>query len=248
MNKSDVFSNFLDSFETSELKLYCKDMIEISPDYIWEIPASTSFKYHNATQCQPGGQLYHILMACEIMNYVLELEYVQNKYSKPKQRDCFRTAICLHDMIKCGHEGGQYTIHEHPVLAQKWIEQTKVKHDINDKLKQYIGRLVASHSGQWTKSNKSSVILPTVENDEQFLIHLCDYLGSRANLDMIYDDSIKNKITSFQSLPDINEYKLTFGKHSGKTLPEIQQEDSSYIDWMKTQSLKYPVGELIKQL
>ena len=158
------------------------------------------------------------------------------------------TAICLHDMIKCGQDGGQYTVHEHPILAQKWIEQTKVEHDINDKLKQYIGRLVASHSGQWTTSKKSATVLLAIENDEQFLIHLCDYLGSRANLDMVYDDSIKNKIASFQSLPDINEYKLTFGKHSGKTLVEIQQEESSYIDWMKTQNLKYPVGELIKQL
>ena len=248
MKKSDVFEDFLNTFETDEIKEYCRDMIEQAPDYIWNIPASTSMKYHNATQCQPGGQLYHILMACEIMNYILSLEYVKNKFPQPKKRDCMRTAICLHDMVKCGWDGGQYTVHVHPVLAQKWVEETAVEHDIDSRLKKYIGRLIASHSGEWTTSNKSVVELPKLENDEQFIIHLCDYLGSRANLDMIYSEDIKTKIRAFQELPDINEYKLTFGKHSGKTLPEILSEDGSYIAWMKTQDLKYPVNELIKQL
>ena len=248
MKKSSIFEDFLNTFETDEIREYCRDMIEQAPDYIWTIPASTSMKYHNATQCQPGGQLYHILMACEIMNYILGLEYIKNKFSQPKKRDCMRTAICLHDMIKCGLDGGQYTVHEHPVLAQKWVEETTVEHDIDSRLKKYIGRLIASHSGEWTSSNRSTTVLPSVENDEQFITHLCDYLGSRANLDMVFDLGIIKKINMFQKLPDIEEYKITFGKYKGYTLPEIMDEDSSYIDWMKTQDLRYPVNELIKQL
>ena len=248
MKKSSVFEDFLNTFETDEIREYCRDMIEQAPDYIWTIPSSTSMKYHNATQCQPGGQLYHILMACEIMNYILSLEYIKNKFSQPKKRDCMRTAICLHDMIKCGLDGGQYTVHDHPLLADKWVEETVVKHDIDSRLKKYIGRLIASHSGEWISSNRSSIVLPSVENDEQFFVHLADYIGSRNNIDMIYSDEIKQKITAFQDAPDVSEYKLTFGKYKGMTLLEINEQDSSYIDWMKTQDLRYPVSELIKQL
>ena len=246
MNKIKPFEKFLDTFENDEMRNYCKDMIELSDDYIWKIPSSTSLKYHNKTQCQPGGQLYHILMACEIMNYILGLKYVKDKYDKPKQRDCFRIAICLHDMKKTG--GGQFTVHEHPVLVQKWIENTSVDHDIDEKLKKYIGRLCASHSGEWTTSNKSDFVLPEIENDEQFLVHLCDYLASRNNIDMIYSDSLKEIIESFQDLPDINSYQLTFGKHAGKTLVQIKNEDPSYILWMQTQELRYPVNELLKTI
>ena len=247
MNKSDVFDKFLNSFETDELREYCRDMIEKSPNYIWSIPSSTSYKYHNKTQCQPGGQLYHILMACEIMNYILGLKYIKEKWDKPKQRDCFRTGICLHDMLKCGlneHEP-LFTQHEHPVWCSDWIEKTEVEHDIDNKLKKYIGRLVASHSGEWVSSNRTSIILPEVENDEQFLIHLCDYLGSRSNIDMIYDEETINAINSFQKAPSIDEYKMPFGKHAGKLLSEIPIE---YLKWLSTTELKEPLRSLLKEV
>ena len=67
MNKIKVFENLLNKFETEEIKNYCTDMIKEIPDYIFTIPSSTSFKYHNKTQCQPHGQIFHILMFAEVM-------------------------------------------------------------------------------------------------------------------------------------------------------------------------------------
>ena len=67
MDKRKVFECLLNQFETDEMRNYCADMIEKIPDYIFTIPSSTSFKYHNKTQCQPHGQIYHILMFAEIM-------------------------------------------------------------------------------------------------------------------------------------------------------------------------------------
>lgn len=246
MKKSDVFNKFLETFETDEMRDYCRDMIEEAPNYLWQIPSSTSYKYHNKTQCQPGGQLYHILMACEIMNYILSLEYVKNKWDKPKQRDCFRASICLHDAAKCGFSEAEplFTVHEHPVWCAEWIERTKVEHDIDDKVKKYIGRLVASHSGEWISSRRSNTILPKPENDEQFLIHLCDYLASRSNIDMIYDKEIMDAINSFQKVPSVDEYKIQFGKYSGKFLSEIPID---YIRWLSTTELKEPLKSLVEK-
>ena len=53
MDKRKVFECLLNQFETDEMRNYCADMIEKIPDYIFTIPSSTSFKYHNKTQCQP---------------------------------------------------------------------------------------------------------------------------------------------------------------------------------------------------
>lgn len=225
MNKIKPFDKFLNTFETDEMREYCKDMINMIPDYIFKIPSSTSLKYHNKTQCQPGGQLYHILMTCEIMNYILGLEYIKAKWDKPKQRDCFRVAICLHDSIKCGLNATEtsYSIHEHPIETQKWILNTNVEHDIDYKLKKYIGRLVASHSGEWIKSNRSQVVLPKIENDEQFLVHLCDYLGSRSNIDMIYSDDEINAIADNQ-----NSIIMPFGKYKGENIKDIPMD---YLEW-----------------
>lgn len=51
MDKVKVFEELLNKFETDEMREYCADMIKEIPDYIFTIPSSTSFKYHNKTQC-----------------------------------------------------------------------------------------------------------------------------------------------------------------------------------------------------
>lgn len=192
MSKTDVFKSVLDRFETESLKAYCMDMINLMPDYHFSMPSSTSLKYHNATQCQPGGQSYHVIMVATIMNYILDLEYMKTKYPDPIQRDSLRVAAILHDAHKT--EGGQYTTHTHPIAAQKWVEETSVEHDINKRLKRYIAWLIASHSGEWSTSNKSDVVLPKPKGDDQMLVHICDILGSRSNLDMIYTDEQREAV------------------------------------------------------
>lgn len=106
MDKIKVFENLLNKFETEEIKSYCTDMIKEIPDYIFTIPSSTSFKYHNKTQCQPHGQIFHILMFAEVMNYILGLEYVKEKTNE-RQRDCLRCTPIFHDAIKCGLNGSR---------------------------------------------------------------------------------------------------------------------------------------------
>lgn len=175
MDKVKVFESLLSKFETDEIRNYCADMIKKIPDYIFTIPSSTSFKYHNKTQCQQHGQIFHILMFAEVMNYVLGLEYVKEKTTE-RQRDCLRCTPIFHDAIKCGLNGSQYTVHEHPMLAGEWVRNTSVEHDVDVETKAYIARLCESHSGEWTSTNRSKTVLPKPENDEQFFVHMCDYL------------------------------------------------------------------------
>lgn len=234
MDKVAVFKSLLDKFETEEIRLYCEDMIKEIPDYIFTIPSSTSYKYHNKTQCQEHGQIFHILMFGEIMNYVLGLDYMKSRYPTAQQRDCMRCTPIFHDAIKCGLNGSKFTVFEHPMLASKWIKETKVEHDISDRLKEYIARLCESHSGQWNTSNKSELVMPVPEKDDQFFVHMCDYLSSRSNIDMIYSDEV---ISSLTGIPvpvkeiNINEYTLPFGKHKGEKLIDVKSSDPGWYKW-----------------
>ena len=206
MSKVDVFRSVLESFENESMRLYCIDMIKLMPDYNFTMPSSTTLKYHNATQCRPGGQSYHVIMVATIMNYILSLEYTKEKYPDPVQRDCLRIAAILHDAQKT--EGGQYTAHTHPLSAAEWIKATETDHDIDARQKKYIARLIASHSGEWTTSKKSNEVLPKPVTDDQMLVHICDILGSRSNLDMIYTDEQRKAVEEMagkqQDVPDIN--------------------------------------------
>lgn len=251
MDKVKVFGGLLNKFETDEIRDYCADMIKEIPDYIFTIPSSTSFKYHNKTQCQPHGQIFHILMFAEVMNYVLGLEYVKEKPNE-RQRDCLRCTPIFHDAIKCGLNGSQYTVHEHPMLAGEWVRNTSVEHDVDADTKAYIARLCESHSGEWTSTKRSKTVLPKPENDEQFFVHMCDYLASRSNLDMTYSDDVLAVLNNVeipkQELPDINTYVLNFGKHSGEKLVDVAQSDPSYISWAKENMSREPVRSLLAQL
>lgn len=251
MDKVKVFEGLLNKFETDEIRDYCADMIKEIPDYIFTIPSSTSFKYHNKTQCQPHGQIFHILMFAEVMNYVLGLEYVKEKTNE-RQRDCLRCTPIFHDAIKCGLNGSQYTVHEHPMLAGEWVRNTSVEHDVDADTKAYIARLCESHSGEWTSTKRSKTVLPKPENDEQFFVHMCDYLASRSNLDMTYSDNVlavlNNAEIPKQELPDINTYVLNFGKHSGEKLVDVVQSDPSYISWAKENMNREPIKSLLAQL
>ena len=251
MDMVKVFEGLLNKFETDEIRDYCTDMIKEIPDYIFTIPSSTSFKYHNKTQCQPHGQIFHILMFAEVMNYVLGLEYVKEKTNE-RQRDCLRCTPIFHDAIKCGLNGSQYTVHEHPMLAGEWVRNTSVEHDVDADTKAYIARLCESHSGEWTSTKRSKTVLPKPENDEQFFVHMCDYLASRSNLDMTYSDDVLAVLNNVeipkQELPDINTYVLNFGKHSGEKLVDVAQSDPSYISWAKENMNREPIKSLLAQL
>ena len=100
--KVAVFQPYLDKFETDGMRLYCTDMIKQMMDYIFDMPSSTTGKWHNATQCQVHGQIYHVLMFAEILNYILDLKYFKGKFKSPVQRDAMRCSALFHDSWKCG--------------------------------------------------------------------------------------------------------------------------------------------------
>ena len=248
MNKKAVFKELLDKFETEEIRLYCEDLIDYIPDYLFTMPSSTSGKFHNKTQCQTHGQIYHIIMFGKIMNYLLELKCNKEKFNNPLHRDAMRCTSILHDSVKCGWNGSAFTVHDHPMLAGQLVREAKVKHDIDGDIKEMIVRMCERHSGEFTSSKRSKVVLPEPETEMEILVHECDILSSRSDIDMPPSEYLKGIFDGeATNLPDINEYQLTFGKHSGKTIPQIAEVDKSWLHWAKENLTREPVISLIKQ-
>ena len=191
-DKIKIFQQLLDSFETDNMRLYCEDMIKQIPDYIFIMPSSTSGKYHNKTQCEKHGQVYHIIMFGVIMNYLLNLKCNKERFKSPTQRDAMRCVPIFHDALKCGLNGSRYTVHEHPMLSGKWVRETKVEHDINSKAKEIIARMCERHSGEWTSSNRSTIVLDEPITDMEILCHECDILSSRSDIDMLIPQKLKD--------------------------------------------------------
>lgn len=245
--KIAVFQPYLNKFETEEMRLYCEDMIALMPDYIFEIPSSTSGRFHNKTQCETHGQIYHIIMFAEIMNYRLALKGNQEKFKSPVQRDAMRCTPMLHDALKCGLNGSTFSVHEHPMLAGQWVRETKVEHDIDDKTKEAIARMVERHSGEWTSSKKSKVVLPEPENAMELFVHECDYLSSRSNIDMPIPEYLKDIFVDEPVDFDEN-YAFTFGKYAGVRLVDVYKAEPDYVEWCDNNLHKPDLKKAIKAM
>lgn len=179
-HKQKILDYVLKTFETQQFKDYFTDMYWKIPEYVFDIPASTSLKYHNAEQCGEHGLTIHILMFQAILEYMINLEFLNEK-TTPEARDMFRTVPFFHDSQKTG--GGKYTVSNHPVLAYEFVMNTKVNHDIPESQKRCIANFCLTHSGQWNTDYKSKKeIMPKPDTMWKFIGHLCDYLSSRADL------------------------------------------------------------------
>lgn len=249
-DKRKIFEPLKKNFETEEFGDYYMDMVAEIPTYIFSMPSSTSGKYHNAKQCQTYGQIYHIYMFDSILNHRLRLKINKELYPTPEERDAMRCVPAFHDAIKCGWNGSKYTVTEHPLLAAKWVLETKVEHDISSQYKQMIADMCESHSGEWNKSRSGKVIMSEPRNQREFFIHECDILSSRNDLDFIIPEELQQLIVKYAKpeLPKLEDYVLPFGKHKGEKLIDVSESDKGYIAWAKNNMTSEPLKSLLEQL
>ena len=246
MNKRKIAELLTDKFETVAFKEYLLDMSEKIPDYFFTMPSSTSGKYHNATQCQTYGQLYHVFMFQSVLEHLLRLEGNKERFPITQERDCMRCVPLLHDAVKCGWDGSQYTVPDHPVLAAKFVMDTVVEHDIDRQWKLIIADMCEAHSGEWNTDRSGKVIMSKPRNTREFLIHECDILSSRNDLDWKISDELKALLPSPK--PTVENYVIPIGKYKGRDLLEIFALDRDYCNWMADNIEKEPLRTLVRKL
>lgn len=189
MDKVAILQNEMDFINDELMQEFVEYCVENAPDYFFTMPASTTGKFHPSYTLGEGGLIKHTKAAVKIANDLLSLE--QNSHL-PK--DEIIAALILHDSIKKGNNGSNYTVTEHPLYAAdfigKKIDEFEVEYEVEcEELEDLrlkvnsIQRLIKSHMGQWNLDYRlGKAILPKpVEEDEKF-VHTCDYLASRKYL------------------------------------------------------------------
>ena len=98
--------------------------------------------------------------------------------------------------------------------------------------------------GQWnTISRAQNIILPLPETEGQKLLHLADYLASRKDIEIHFEEKVKYEN------PTPDNYVFNFGKHKGKTFNEVLKKDKSYLEWLKGQKfVREPLKTFLKTI
>ena len=154
---------------------------ETVPEYFWDVPASTSGKYHPPQAVTAHGLIKHTLMALYNLLDIIRLDYAHKSWGiTDRERSELVAAVLIHDTFKCGKpiEGAdmtKHTMNDHELIPLEFIPKEFP----------IIYQGVAAHMGEWGAAKP--------ECNFQFIVHLADYLASRKRFKKVA--IIKNEYT-----------------------------------------------------
>lgn len=168
------------TIENKELRTMVLEALQHTPEYFWQVPASSSKKYHNPWCRNQHGLWIHVKMAFTTLNRISD-SYVQQGLLPEEWIDYAKAAVLLHDMFKQGmpQEDGEsdtgHTVSDHDVIGAEWLED-------NTDLPEPVTEAVHTHNGGWYDGRAP------VDHDcrgRQFhlsmLVHTADMMASDPN-------------------------------------------------------------------
>ena len=155
--KKDVFNVELNRFKNQNVRTSTEIILDMMPDYFYEIPASSSGKYHPSFSLGEGGLVRHVKVAMRILEEMFRDEAfgTYDDYTK----DLIRMALILHDGFKSGVTNSGHTCSEHPVIMNKFILDNKDKLPISEEDAKFVSSLILTHMGSWNKDKNGNVIV-----------------------------------------------------------------------------------------
>lgn len=177
--KVEIFQEELDRISDPELKLFATEVLKQLPDYFFTVSVSSTGKYHPEFASGEGGLVRHTKAALIVAEKLFENTTVKELQLTEHEKDLARVSILLHDGCKRGDDENGPTLHDHPNIIVRHIQQ------FQDELPpilvidlDQILMAISSHSGQWTTSKYSYIKLDRPESNLDKVVHISDYIAS----------------------------------------------------------------------
>lgn len=184
----NVFDKELSYIKDERLRKNAEILIDLLPKYFFEVPASSTGKYHPSFSLGEGGLVRHTKCAVRIAYEFLTNEALGSTFND-KEKDLMIISLILHDGLKSGLVKEEYTKFEHPILMADYIKDNKDKLTLTDVEIEFIRECIMSHMGNFNTNKYSNVILPIPKNKYQKFVHMCDYYASRKFLDIVFENN-----------------------------------------------------------
>ena len=188
MNKVEKFEKELQYIKNKVFKADICYLIDGLPDYFFEVPASSTGKYHPKYATGEGGLLRHTKAAVRIAYELLSDPLIGDKYTED-EKELMLMSLMIHDGLKSGMEKSKYTKVEHPLLVVNYIKENKPNLGMSDDNIKFMCKVIASHMGVWNKDFDGNEVLPIPKDKYQNFVHMCDYLASRKVILLEFDEN-----------------------------------------------------------
>ena len=191
--KKEKFTQEINYIKNPRYKQSAEILIEKLPDYFFEVPASSTGKYHPKFASGPGGLVRHTKVAVKIAQELLNS--MIGEPFKAEEKDLIILSLILHDGLKHGKTQEKYVRFDHPILAAEFVKENQKEAELTESEANFMYNVISSHMGPFNKSNYSEIILPIPKNKYQKFVHMCDLLASKKFLNIPFDenDNIKEE-------------------------------------------------------
>ena len=184
--KSTIFNNELELIKNDRLRRSCEVLLNELPDYFYEIPASSTGKYHPKFALGEGGLVRHTKVAVRIAYEIIKTQSIGNVFTDD-EKDLILISLMLHDGLKEGFPKEKYTKFDHPILAANFVKDKANLTELTSEEVKLISTNISSHMGEWKKSDYSDITIPLPKNKYQKMVHMCDLLASRKFINVEFD-------------------------------------------------------------
>ena len=180
----------IDTLQDIDNRRFAHALLSNVPDYFFSVPASSSGKYHPSNDLGNGGLVRHSISVARMLDHLLE----PNGYYDfdDEQKELLKIAALFHDCMKSGtqeeYEKGKHTKFLHPLYAANFIMSIAINYGYSYEKALLIYNAVISHMGQWNTSKQEGGMLPVPKTPDQKVLHLADYLASRKDINLEFDE------------------------------------------------------------
>ena len=192
MNYEKIFEEELKYLKSDKIRKACLEMTKLLPDYFYEVPASSTGKYHPAYSLGEGGLLRHSKAAMRIGYELLQNPSIGDKYTDD-EKDLMLMALLIHDGLKSGNPQEKYTRFDHPLLMADYLMDCEENLGLEVEEIEFLGDVIKTHMGVWTTDYNGNEVLEKPKTKYQNFVHMCDYLASRKCILVPFDK--ENKIS-----------------------------------------------------
>lgn len=186
MDREKIFEKEFNYLKIDKIKKACLEVIKLLPDYFFEVPASSTGKYHPEYALGEGGLLRHSKAAMRIGYELLSDPSIGDKYTE-KEKDLMLMALLIHDGLKSGMPKEKYTRFDHPILMADFLMDNEEALGLEVEEIEFLGDVIKTHMGVWTKDYNGVEVLERPVTKYQNFVHMCDYLASRKAILVPFD-------------------------------------------------------------
>lgn len=180
-----MFESQLVAIQNPKIRNFTSLALYSVPAHFFTFGASSTGKYHPDFAKGEGGLYRHTQAAVLFATTLLNLAQYKHSFSK-NSKDYIIAALILHDSCKYGRDIApqKFSCFDHPQQAKRLLADLASKKIVSKRFAKIVGKLIASHMGEWNTSKYAKGKLPLPKSKAQKFVHLCDFLASRQFLEV----------------------------------------------------------------